>query len=172
MPSVHSFAFTLSMVHFSQIKIAVVFFLVLWCFVGCATQTFDPANAPEFLVQSDYTPFYSLGPGQERGPDASLQRGERVKMLRREFGFSYVEITDGRTGYIANEEIAPAPPSEPEPVASRSRKHSAGGAARISSSSEAPIPMPEIEALPEPVDVLHPISEMEPAADSKPEFRY
>ena len=156
----------------SQIKIVAVLFLCFVCVVGCATQTFDPANAPEFLVQSDYTPFYSIGPGQERGPDASLQRGERVKMLRREFGFSYVAINDGRAGYIANEEIVAAPPRELEPAASRSHKNSAGGAARISSSSEAPIPMPEIEALPEPVDVLHPISELEPAADSKPEFRY
>ena len=156
----------------SQIKIVAVLFLCSVCVVGCATQTFDPANAPEFLVQSDYTPFYSLGPGQERGPDASLQRGELVKMLRREFGFSYVEIPDGRVGYIANEEILPAPKREPEPTASPSRKHSAGGSARISRSSEAPIPLPEIETLPEPVDVLHPISEMEPAPDSKPEFRY
>lgn len=156
----------------SQIKIVAVLFLFSVCVVGCATQTFDPANAPEFLVQSDYTPFYSLGPGQERGPDASLQRGELVKMLRREFGFSYVEISDGRVGYIANEEILPAPKREPEPTASPSRKHSAGGSARISRSSEAPIALPEIETLPEPVDVLHPISEMEPAPDSKPEFRY
>lgn len=156
----------------SQIKIVAVLFLCSVCVVGCATQTFDPANAPEFLVQSDYTPFHSLGPGQERGPDASLQRGELVKMLRREFGFSYVEIPDGRVGYIANEEILPAPKREPEPTASPSRKHSAGGSARISRSSEAPVPLPEIDTLPEPVDVLHPISEMEPAPDSKPEFRY
>jgi hypothetical protein len=156
----------------SQIKIVAVLFLCSVCVVGCATQTFDPANAPEFLIQSDYTPFYSLGPGQERGPDASLQRGERVKMLRREFGFSYVEIPDGRVGYIANEEILPAPKREPEPTANPSRKHSAGGSARISRSSEAPVPLPEIETLPEPVDVLHPISEIEPAPDSKPEFRY
>lgn len=156
----------------SQIKIVAVLFLCSVCVVGCATQTFDPANAPEFLVQSDYTPFYSLGPGQERGPDASLQRGELVKMLRREFGFSYVEIPDGRVGYIANEEILPAPKREPEPTASPSRKHSAGGSARISRSSEAPVSLPEIDTLPEPVDVLHPISEMEPAPDSKPEFRY
>lgn len=156
----------------SQIKIIAVLFFPLVCVVGCATQTFEPANAPEFLVQSDYAPFYSLGPGQERGPDASLKRGERVRMLRREFGFSYVEIQDGRVGYIANEEILPAPKRGPESTASPSRKHSGGGAARISRSSEAPFPPPEIEVLPEPVDVLHPISEMEPTPDSKPEFRY
>lgn len=156
----------------SQIKIIAVLFISIVCVVGCATQTFDPANAPEFFVQSDYTPFYSLGPGQERGPDASLQRGERVKMLRREFGFSYVEIQDGRVGYIANEEILPAPKREPVPVTGPSRKQSAGGSARIPRASEAPFPMPDIEALPEPVDVLHPISELEQSADSKPEFRY
>jgi hypothetical protein len=32
--------------------------------------------------------------------------------------------------------------------------------------------MPEIEALPEPVDVFHPIFEIEASADSQPEFRY
>jgi hypothetical protein len=93
-------------------------------------------------------------------------------MLRREFGFSYVEITGGRTGYIANEEIAPAPQREPEPSASPSRKRSQGGSAGISNAFENTVPMPEIEALPEPVDVLHPISEIEAPADSKPEFRY
>jgi len=142
------------------------------CLAGCATQSFDPDKAPEFLVQSDYAPFYSLGPGQERGPDASLPRGELVKMLRREFGFSYVEIKGGRTGYIANEEIAPAPQREPKPSAVPARKRSQKGLAGVSNAFESSVPMPEIEALPEPVDVLHPISEIEAPADSKPEFRY
>ena len=160
------------MVLLSKFKIIAVLFLTAACLVGCATQSFDPDKAPEFLVQSDYAPFYSLGPGQERGPDASLKRGERVKMLRREFGFSYVEIKGGRTGYIANEEIEPAPPREPEPSASPTRKRSQSGSAGISNAFEGSVPMPEFESLPEPVDVLHPISEMETPADSKPEFRY
>jgi len=161
-----------SMNSLTKIKISATTFFCAACIAGCATQSFEAANAPGFLIQSDYTPFYSLGPGQERGPDASLQRGERVKMLRREFGFSYVEINDGRAGYIANEEIAPAPPDKPEPAASASRKKSTGGSAMGAKPSDALFTMPEIEALPEPVDVLHPISEMEPAPDSKPEFRY
>jgi hypothetical protein len=156
----------------SKIKIVAVLFFSVVCVVGCVTQSFDPAKAPEFLVQADYAPFYTLGPGQGRGPDASLQRGERVKMLRREFGFSYVEIKDGRAGYLANEEIAPAPPHEPESSARPLRKRSQRGAAELSSALEAPIPLPEIETLPEPVDVLHPISEIESPADSRPEFRY
>jgi len=168
----HSLVVLVRMGLHSKIKIFVVFFMTAACFVGCATQSFDPDKAPEFLVQSDYAPFYSLGPGQERGPDASLKRGERVKMLRREFGFSYVEINGGRTGYIANEEIAPAPPREPKPSPSPIRKASRSGSAVISNAFESPVPMPEIETLPEPVDIIHPISEIEAPADAKPDFRY
>jgi hypothetical protein len=171
-PAVHSAAVFISMGLYSKIKIVAVLFFSVVCLVGCVTQSFDPAKAPEFLVDADYAPFYALGPGQGRGPDASLQRGERVKMLRREFGFSYVEIRDGRAGYVANEEIAPAPPLEPESSARPSRKRSQRGGAEFSNALEVPVPLPEIEALPEPVDVLHPISEIESPADSRPEFRY
>jgi hypothetical protein len=160
------------MIRFLKILIVAALFSSFASFVGCSTQTFDSANAPEFLIQSEYAPFYSLGPGQERGPDTSLRRGERVKMLRREFGFSYVEIDGGRNGYIANEEIAPAPERELERPVSPSRKRSQSGAVGFSDAPESSIPLPEIEVLPEPVDVLHPISEMESSSDSKPEFRY
>ncbi len=168
----HSLAVFACMSLHSKIKIVAVLFFSVVCLVGCVTQSFDPDKAPEFLIQADYAPFYTLGPGQERGPDASLQRGERVKMLRREFGFSYVEIKNGRTGYVANEEIAPAPPREPEASSRPFRKRSPSRSAEFSNALEAPVPLPEIEALPEPVDVLHPISEIESPADSRPEFRY
>ena len=171
-PAVHSAGAFTSMGLYSKIKIVAVLFLSVVCLVGCMTQSFDPAKAPEFLVRADYAPFYALGPGQGRGPDASLQRGERVKMLRREFGFSYVEIKDGRAGYVANEDIAPAPPREPESSARPSRKRSQSGLAEFSNALEAPVLLPEIEVLPEPVDVIHPISEIESPAESRPEFRY
>ena len=171
-PAVHSAGVFTSMGLYSKIKIVAVLFFSVVCLVGCMTQSFDPAKAPEFLVSADYAPFYALGPGQGRGPDASLQRGERVKMLRREFGFSYVEIKDGRAGYVANEDIAPAPPREPESSARPSRKRSQSGSAEFSNALEAPVLLPEIEVLPEPLDVIHPISEIESPADSRPEFRY
>ena len=93
-------------------------------------------------------------------------------MLRREFGFSYVEIKGGRAGYIANEEIAPAPQREPEPSASPSRKRLQSGSEGVSNAFESSVPKSEIETLPDPVGVLHPISEIEAPADAKPEFRY
>lgn len=163
----------LAIVFLLRCRTFLFFLLPLFFLSGCATEDFDPAKAPEFLVQSDYASFYKLGPGQSRGPDASLQRGEMLKVLRREFGYSYVEIADGRTGYIANEEISPAPQihhaETAAPVGKRSsRRH----AERSSDESGVPFSMPEIEVLPQPVDVLHPISEIEPATDSKPDFRY
>lgn len=153
-------------------KIRFVFFCATICLVGCATEKFDPSQAPEFLVKEDYGLFYLIGPAQERGPDASLRHGERVKMLRREFGFSYVTIADGRSGYIANEALAPAPAPKLIEPASRSRKRSVRVETSLSPESFSTSSPLEIEPLPEPVDVIHPISEMDSSADAKPDFRY
>lgn len=96
--------------------------LAVWVFClliqGCATQTFAPEQAPEFLVIRDFTPMYRLGPMQARGPDASLKVNTRVKMLRKEMGYSLVQLEDERTGYVANENLAVAPPRPPEPKVS------------------------------------------------------
>jgi len=153
-------------------KIRCALFCTTICLVGCATEKFDPSQAPEFLVKEDYGLFYLIGPAQDRGPDASLRHGERVKMLRREFGYSYVTIADGRSGYIANEVLAPAPVPKLIEPASRSRKRSARVGASPSPESLPPSSSLESEPLPEPVDVIHPISEMDSSADSKPDFRY
>lgn len=139
---------------------------------GCATEAFDPDKAPEFIITADFAPFYRLGPQQERGPDASLKTGERVKMLRREFGYSFVQLEDGRSGYIANEEVELAREPAPTEAPRAARKHSA----RISDSrfEEASLlgSMPEAYGLPEPVDVLHPVPESEVLLEEKPQFRY
>ena len=87
---------------------------------GCAaTQTFTPETAPDYVMIRDYTPFYRLGPMQGR-PDASLPSGTRVKLLRQEMGYSLVQLSDSRTGYVANENMAPAPPLPPSVTASDS----------------------------------------------------
>ena len=77
---------------------------------GCATQTFAPEVAPEYVIIRDFSPFYRLGPQQGRGPDASLRTETRVKLIRREMGFSLVQLEDLRTGYVANENMTVAPP--------------------------------------------------------------
>ena len=82
---------------------------------GCATTTYSPENAPEMSVIRDYAGLYRLGPMQARGPDATLRAGDRVKLTCKEIGYSLVLLEDGRTGYMANEDLAPAPP-RPKPT--------------------------------------------------------
>jgi hypothetical protein len=155
---------------FTQIRFAL--FCATICLFGCATDKFDTSQATEFLVKEDHGLFYLIGPAQERGPDASLRHGERVKMLRREFGYSYVTIADGRSGYIANEALALAPAPKLTEPASPSRKRSARVGVSLSPDAVSLSSPLEIEPLPEPVDVIHPISEMDSSADAKPDFRY
>lgn len=83
---------------------------------GCvASQTFSPDQAPEYMILADFTPFYRLGPMQARGPDATLRSQTRVKLLRKEMGYSLVQMEDTRTGYVPNESLVVAPPRPPAP---------------------------------------------------------
>jgi hypothetical protein len=81
-------------------------------FSGCASETFAPEAAPEFVVIRDRVAFYRFGPAQAGRPEAELSRSQRVRVLRKEFGYSLVQLEDERVGYVANEDIAPAPPEE------------------------------------------------------------
>lgn len=79
-------------------------------FFSCtAPQTYSPDQAPEYVTIRNYTPFYRVGPMQPR-PDASLPANTRLKLLRQEMGYSFVQLEDNRTGYMANENMALAPP--------------------------------------------------------------
>lgn len=74
---------------------------------GCASETFTPDAAPEYLVTRNDSPLYELGPNQFAPPDERLNAGDRVWMLRREFGYSRVLLASGMAGYMANDDIAP-----------------------------------------------------------------
>ncbi len=127
----------------ARIKYLALASLVL--LAGCAGETFAPDDAPEFVVVRDRTPVYRLGPQQAAPPEERLGRDERVRLLRREFGYSYALLADGRSGYVANEDLAPAAPRPvvtPRPVEpSRERPpdHPA---------VEPPLPEPDLEAAP------------------------
>lgn len=83
---------------------------IVLAFCSCTTpQTFAPDKAPEYVTIRDFTPFYRVGPMQPR-PDASLPSNTRFKVLRQEMGYSFVQLEDNRTGYVANENMALAPP--------------------------------------------------------------
>jgi len=152
-------------------KLLQVASVVLLLLAGCATQSFEPGKEPEFEVIGDFAKFYQAGPGQERGPDATLRTGERFLLVRREMGYSQVRLEDGRTGYVANEEMGPAPETPETPSNRRS-----GAKKRTSDAEEfeepAPGEIPDLSVLPEAVEVFHPGQELEIPPNAKPEFRY
>jgi len=156
---------------------------------GCATQSFDPATAPEYMIITSFAPFYRLGPQQASGPDVSLQQGTRIKLLRKEMGYSYVQLEDGRAGYTANESIAPAPPRPkeetsaglPSPGSGTSKKPGARGRADIGPVYSGPqmndtplpdpnVPPPDLNIDPEVVPSTIPVPADTPSGT--PKFRY
>ncbi len=80
---------------------------------GCARGGGGPKTG-SFLVSSQQAEFYKFGPAQSFGADFVLKKGDRVTMLDRQSGFSRVLTDNGVAGYVANEDIAPAPP---QPIA-------------------------------------------------------
>lgn len=167
-----------TLLRFTGLTLALAFF-------GCAaTEVYEPDKAPEYQVSREYAPFYQDGPMQTRGPDLSLRLNDRVKLLKKDFtGFAIVEISDGRRGYVAFEDLAPAPPRPPAPAEPASRSSSG----RRSMSSEPTyfgpqnndIPLPDASAPPVDLNVgpeeipagptmIDPV----PESTEKPKFRY
>jgi hypothetical protein len=84
---------------------------------ACATQTFTPDQAPEYEITRSFTPFYLQRPTQGARTDISLSEKTRVKLLRKGRVHSFVQLEDSRTGYVANKNMAVAPPvSERKPT--------------------------------------------------------
>ena len=80
-------------------------------FAGCAAS--KPGKGDMYYaVSAKLAQVYRFGPSQPTGADALLKQGQRIIMLRQEYGYSRVMTEDGMTGYIANDLIAPAPPPE------------------------------------------------------------
>ena len=170
--------------HYAGVLLAALFLS------ACAIEKFAPDNAPEYAIIRDFSPFYRLGPQQPRGPDASLRVGSRVRLLRREMGYSMVQIEDARTGYVANENMVVAPPRPPEQIkkgaennlpAASGRKRggrSGGGNSPIYRGpqvNDTPlpdpnVPPPDLNIEPESTPDIIPVPASTPAGT--PKFRY
>ncbi len=81
---------------------------------GCAGSQLGKGQI-YYAVSGQQAQVYRFGPSQPTGADALLKKGQRIIMLRQEYGFSRVMTEDGMTGFIANDLIAPAPPP-PKPI--------------------------------------------------------
>lgn len=126
--------------------------LALGC-SGCASETFTPDTAPEFRVIRDQAPLYRLGPQQAAPPEERLAKGDHLRLLRREFGYSFALLDDGQTGYIGNEDIEPAPPS-PAPPPPEPERHSPRSPEVDLPPVEPPLPSPDLNAPPEDAPAL------------------
>ncbi len=141
--------------------------------VACQTVPEGPPPdfAPDMVVSTEYALFFRLGPQQAGGADLSLRTNEPVMLLRKEFGYSRVQLENGFVGYMANEDIQPAP--EPPPDQNRKRlpqkKSSRGSSPRYEDYVEnIPIPDPNLGLLPDDVP-LEPLPELLPEPVDLPE---
>jgi hypothetical protein len=153
--------------------------LLCLALAGCASKPFSPDQAPEYVVIQNFAPFYRMGPMQPGGPTASLTLNSRVKMMSQEMGYSRVQLEDMRTGYVANENIAPAPPKPPEvatvgddgssPSGKKKRGQRYTGAQVNDTPLPDPGPPPDLNIAPEIVPAATPTPEPPP---EPPKFRY
>jgi hypothetical protein len=132
---------------------------------GCATQVIPVGTRAEVAVPR--APFYKYGPAQTFGPDFQLNQGVIVTVLKRDFGFTRVLTGDGMSGYVASDDLKPAPPATPAPTASSS------GARNVTSGRSKRSDLSPTSGLPlfEPGD-LPPLPEMGEQPKPAPGFRF
>ena len=87
---------------------SLVLMLCLAAFSACETNSVPSGS--KYIVSAPKTAFYKFGPAQSGGPDFVLNEGARVTMLEHAFGFSRVMTEDGTAGFVATEDVKPAPP--------------------------------------------------------------
>jgi hypothetical protein len=66
------------------------------------------ANTPDsdrYRVTADTTSFFLYGPQQANGADDTLKKDTEVTMVKRGSGYSRVTTPDGKTGYVATEDL-------------------------------------------------------------------
>lgn len=135
----------------------IAFSVALLILNACSTTKRSSFQTARYVVSVPKAAFYKYGPAQSFGPDSQLPKGQKLTKLDHSYGFSHVMTDDGTTGYIANEDIQPAPP---EPVTAASQATSRGGRSNrnnsINSSFKVPgfdmndVPLPSADSTPSP----------------------
>jgi hypothetical protein len=149
---------------------------------GCETLPLEPS--PNFVgnmvVSTEYAQFFRLGPQQAGGADLSLRNGKLVMLQGKEFGYSRVQLEDGQVGYMANEDLKPAPPEPPRKRGLRSAAADGvsrnSGSGRVQSGAQnydeeifrnIALPDPNLDIMPEDVP-LEPLPELIPTPVDEP----
>lgn len=118
------------------------------CTTPTTTQTSAAGGA--YVVTASKANFFKYGPAQGAGPDFNLLKGQRVTMVKREFGFSKVQTAEGETGYVATEELAVAPPEVAPAVALPGPSSIFSPRKRVTSSRRVDRNLPQVNDLPLP----------------------
>lgn len=132
-----------------------------------------PEYVPDMVVCTEYASFFRLGPQQPGGADLSLRTNETVMLRRKGFGYSRVQLEDGQVGYMANEDIQPAPPP-PKPdrryMPGKKKKGGGNSSGRDSDYDDfLPIPDPNLGLTPDDVP-LEPLPDLLPEPVDTPQF--
>ena len=91
------------------IRIAAASLLTTGCQSSNQPKIFSGTTNSWYSVAASQTPFYRHGPQQGNGPDMQLPRDSIMKVIRPSFGYVKVQLQNGENGYVANEDIRPAP---------------------------------------------------------------
>lgn len=88
---------------------------------GCAATKIAAEPGTKWMVNVSRSPIYRYGPAQSFGADFNLTKGMVVTMLKREYGYSHVMTEEGQSGFVATEDLIPAPLPTPTPEAEPSK---------------------------------------------------
>jgi hypothetical protein len=84
------------------------------------------------------TKLFQSGPQQLSGPDARLNEGTLVRMVRHQFGYSLVQtVATSQLGWVANDDLGPASADDPNHLETTTHRASAHAGA-----SPQPTPQP------------------------------
>ena len=138
----------------------ITFLAALLILNACATK---PVQPTAYIVSAPKAAFYKYGPAQSNGPDLLLLKGRKLTLMGRSYGFSEVMTEDGTSGYIANEDIKPAPQElalapvssqNPLPTPANGKKPNRANAANPSQKSSGfdinDVPLPSADSTPSP----------------------
>ena len=60
---------------------------------SCSSVEYAPESAPRMIVVNEGAAFFIHGPAQTGGADRTLPGGNEVKVLRKDFGYSVVQLS-------------------------------------------------------------------------------
>jgi hypothetical protein len=123
-----------------------VFFTLAFLLGGCGLlkSRLAGAGGKFYCVDVKKTNFFKYGPQQGNGADKELPHDTLMTLIRPSFGYCKVHLTEsGEEGYVASDDIRPAPPELVATVMGPPPSASPGSEFNLNSADPRLIPPPE-----------------------------